>query len=479
LTLPHLGAGNIIIYGNAESGKENLLCTIVYDMITTHSSEEVQFYILDFGTESLKVFEGAPHIGDIVFINDIEKVKTLFNMLQTEIKNRRIILSDYSGDYSLYIKSSIKNNKNPMPIINIIINNFEAFSETYFDYRNNYEEIFSVLTRDAANYGLIFTIAVNGADGIRFRLAQNFKQKLVLQLNKDEYFNILENARRKQPSHIFGRGLISLNKEVYEFQSAKICEWDHWRDHIKEIIEKLKETNTTIAVPIPVMPKTVTLEHVKTALKDLSSIPVGIMKNDFSIATYDFRNNFMTIIATKNLDNTVQFVFDIMQEIKQIEKTQIDIIDIDRMLEKDNDTKKVYEELVSHIEKEDSSKEDVHHICFILSIHKLLDKLQDPQKDFGDRIDKAKSRKDYSFVIIDSENNLQNHKLNLWYENHVPKDNGIWVGNGITEQYIFQLKKTNEKIETNCGADYGYIIDKGKPKLIKLLGVEGEADESE
>ena len=49
--------GNTIIYGCADSGKEILLNTILYDTMTTHSSTEVQFYILDFGSEALRIYK--------------------------------------------------------------------------------------------------------------------------------------------------------------------------------------------------------------------------------------------------------------------------------------------------------------------------------------------------------------------------------------------------------------------------------------
>ena len=61
LTLPLSRDGNAIIYGSAGSGKEQMLNAIIYDSITTHAPEEVNFYILEFGAESLRVFSKAPH----------------------------------------------------------------------------------------------------------------------------------------------------------------------------------------------------------------------------------------------------------------------------------------------------------------------------------------------------------------------------------------------------------------------------------
>ena len=74
LTLPLSTNGNTIIYGSAGSGKEQMLNAIIYSTMTTHKPEEVNFYILEFGAESLRVFSKSPHIGDILYINDSEKL---------------------------------------------------------------------------------------------------------------------------------------------------------------------------------------------------------------------------------------------------------------------------------------------------------------------------------------------------------------------------------------------------------------------
>lgn len=60
--------GNLIVYGNAESGKETLLSTLIYDLMTSYSSDDVWIYILDFGSEALKIFRNSPHVGDVIIL---------------------------------------------------------------------------------------------------------------------------------------------------------------------------------------------------------------------------------------------------------------------------------------------------------------------------------------------------------------------------------------------------------------------------
>ena len=96
--------GNVIVYGNAESGKETLISTMVFDIISTYSVNEANMYLIDFGSEALKIFREAPQIGDVVLSTDSEKISRLFEMLQKEMKKRTELTSNYGGDIKLFIK---------------------------------------------------------------------------------------------------------------------------------------------------------------------------------------------------------------------------------------------------------------------------------------------------------------------------------------------------------------------------------------
>ena len=104
LTLDFNDGGNTLIYG--VSGKEIMLSTIIYSLITTHTSDELNIYIIDFGSEMFGTFKAAPQIGDVVFINEAEKLNNLFSIVQKELEVRKKLFADYNGSYNLYIKNS-------------------------------------------------------------------------------------------------------------------------------------------------------------------------------------------------------------------------------------------------------------------------------------------------------------------------------------------------------------------------------------
>ena len=58
-----------------------MLAGLVYSTISTHDSKEVNFYILDFGAETLTMFRNAPHVGEVILSTDAEKITNLFKMV--------------------------------------------------------------------------------------------------------------------------------------------------------------------------------------------------------------------------------------------------------------------------------------------------------------------------------------------------------------------------------------------------------------
>ena len=441
--------GNAVIYGNAESGKETLLSTMVYDLIKTHTSEEVNLYLLDFGTEALKIYKDAPQVGDVVFINDTEKISRFFDMLQNEIKERKQVLSDYNGDYKLYLNTSGKS----MPMIVVTINNYEAFAEIY---ENEYDDTLLTLTREGAKCGIVFVFSVGTYNSMKYRLAQNFKQKIALQLNKDdEYLSIFDKVGKKRPSHMFGRGLICMEDQIYEFQTAKICEAEDYNLHIKDEIEKLKAQNMKKARNIPVMPDKVTFESVRDSLRDISKVPIGIAKKDLNVFLYNFRKNFVNIISSRNIEEAAQFAINIVEELKNLENANIYVFDAERIYSTQKiDLGEEYMEFVSKVENEKNKD----NLCIIIGIDKFLNDFESPERKFTPILKSLEETGRCNFVLVENVNKFKSHEYDDWYKAYISKDTGIWVGSGVDNQYLITINSERRSLINNCGCSFGYVI---------------------
>ena len=463
--------GNTIIFGNAESGKETLLSTIVYSIMNSYTIEEIQMYIMDFGSEALKIFKDSPFVGDVVLSSDTEKVDRLFEMIQKEIKDRTEILSEYGGDYKLYINTSGK----VMPMKLIILNNYVAFSENYSD---KYDDILSIVSREGTKCGIVFIVTATTYNEIRYRLQQNFKQKIALQLNnEDDFANIFEGIRKKRPSHIFGRGLVKLD-DVYEFQTAIICEPEQWNVKLKENIQQLNNRNKERAKKIPVLPEVVTFEDVKDKLLDIKSVPIGINNKNLNVVNYDFKKNLVTIITSKSIDISVEFAIHLIDEMKRIENVNIVILDAEGIFQSINNSVELnYRNLV--LEIENNLKKSKQVVCFIIGLDKFINDSSVGESNFYELLKKAEQLKNYSFIVVDNFNKIKGHEYNDWYKNYVPGDCGIWIGNGIGNQYLIKVNTGYNSTINNCGNSFGYVIKQEDATMVKLLGMKDKGEDDE
>jgi len=421
----------------------------------------------------LKIYRNAKHVGDTIFIDDSEKLGRFFDMLQRLIKTRKEELSEYNGDYNLYLNTSGK----PMPLIVVTISNYESFAEAY---ENEYDDLFISLTRDGMKCGIVFVISVSNYNDIRYRLSQNFNQRIALQINnEDDYLSIFENVGKKRPSKIFGRGLVKVeNDQVYEFQTARICDAEQYNAYIKDTIEKVNNLNTTVADNIRLLPERLRISDVKDQLKDFSSIPIGIVKKDLRIYNYNFKRNFINIISSQSLEDAAEFIVYLLREMIELNDCDVKVFDAEKIISsKKTDIKQEYYDLISSL----SEKKQKDKICIIVGVDKFVTEINDVnnQFNFNSSLSIAEESGNCNFILVDNASKLKNHEYDPWYKNYISKESGIWVGNGIDSQYLINITQDRRSLVNNCGRSFGYVINQGGATLLKLIEMKENGEEYE
>ena len=480
--------GNAIIYGNAESGKETLISTMIYDLMTNYTTDEVWMYILDFGTEALRIFNACPHVGEVILANDGEKLSRLFIRIKEIISERKQILTEYNGDYNFFLKESNQS----MPLIIIFLNEYDNFIENYHDL---FDDTLLTLTREGLKTGVIFIMSTNASGDLRYRMGQNFKQKIALSLNDiSDYNNIYDSVRNRHPAHKFGRGFVNLNDEVFEFQTAKPCAQEEYNVFIKDAIEKVKAENKKEADHIPILPEIVKIEDFNIDNLELSNIPIGLRKKDIKPEFYDFKNNLINIITAKDAEDSFQFASNILQKTNEIDTVEKIVLDSQRkILSGKNDFEDNYKKLIKLIEK----KSTKFSLCFIFGLDKFINQLEeikrkknnnddDDYDDYSDNsneiesiINKCEKNKNVSFIIVDSSEKIKEHNYDDWYKNNVTEHNVIWVGNGIEDQYIMNVEAPRKERINNCGCSFGYINKNSRTFMLKLLEMKERREDDE
>lgn len=471
LTLPLSREGNTIIFGSAGNGKELMLSSIIYSCISTHDSKEVNFYILDFGAETLTMFKNAPHVGEVILSTEAEKIENLFKMINQIIEERKKIFVDYNGSYDFYINHGGKQ----IPLIIIVINNVEAFIETY----NEYEDLIGQMTRDCLKYGVVFIFSTNGPNTVRYRLRQNFKQNVVLQFNDPmDYSSVIPGVRKKEPSKAYGRGLILLDA-IYEFQTAYSYTEEKMSDYIKVICEKLNKICSYKAQKIPILPDTVRQENVKEKLGSLATIPVGITKETLEIATLNLRDKYMYCITGDDVTADIPFLKGIINNILSIPNAECIIFDTNSIINEYNNERAFYSKDACYesIDKLEAAYKEKNQekvtICVITNINAMLNKLSAIEKGkFTTLINDCKNNGNIKIIIVDTIDVLKSINFEPWFKTNVDLSEGIWLGNGIANQFTIKVTTNSRVLRVELAPGFGYIIYKGKATLIKLMSDE-------
>ncbi len=486
LTLPLSNDGNAIIYGSSGSGKELAITTMIYSSIVDHTPEEVNFYILDFGAETLRTYKDAPQVGDIIFQNEAEKIDNLYKLITAELENRKKLFVDYNGDFDFYCKHSGKT----LPTIIIVINNYDAYSETYEDY----DEIFTTLTREANKYGIIFVVTASTTNSLRYRLRQNFKQNIVLQFNdQSDYSTILGNINKKYPSKIYGRGLVNLD-DTYEIQIAYPYKHEVMTEYIKTISHKLSEIFKTGARSVPILPENITHEVVKVALNNIETVPVGIEKDSLQIATLNYKKNYLSMITSNDISEFPLFINNFVKTFSYIENHKTIIIDASEIITSSYSNEllvnKDFANIVTTLTKDINEQTKLYTdngyqnevlkgkdkvTVILVGLDNIISKLEDTIKtDFTNAIANAANLETYNFIIIDNVEKIKNLSYEPWLKNNLDSSTGLWLGSGISDQFVLKLSTNPRELREELPPGFGVIATKGKPSIIKLL--EGDTN---
>lgn len=474
LTLPLSKEGNTIVYGSAGSGKELMLTSIIYSAITEHDSSEVNFYIIDCGAETLTVFKNAPHVGETLLSTDAEKIENLFKLIIETIEVRKKVFVDYNGSFDFYINHGGKQ----IPLITVIINNAEAFFENY----PNYEDVIAQLTRDCLKYGVVFILSTNGSNTLRYKIRQNFSQNVVLQFNDpSDYVSVIPGIRKKEPSKIFGRGMMLLDN-IYEFQTAYAYDQNLMTEYIKIVCKKLKDICTYQAKKIPVLPEIVTLDSVEEALGTSSGLPVGIEKESLLVSKINLNDNVIFNITGDDITSDPDFIDGIIKALSKISLSNTFVLDTLSILEgynyndynnikyKDGDVTEIVEELAQTINAEIDAGTVNPITCVLIGPLNFMNKSpQELKEQFNSIIEVAKQSQNIKIIIIETINNIKTIAFEPWYKTNCDLSEGVWIGNGIGNQFTLKVTTAARILRAEIEPGFGYNIHKGKATLIKLL----------
>lgn len=203
---------NIFAVGASQYGKTNLLQVLIKGLAMNYAPDEVNIYILDFASMILKTFEGLHHVGGVITSSEDEKLKNFFKMMNEEIYRRKDMLSQMGiSSFSSYRDAGYRE----LPQIVIMVDNLTALKELYLQDNDN----LLLLCREGLAVGICVVVVNSQTSGIGYKYLSNFSKRIALYCNDSSEYNSVFDHCRMQPRNVPGRGIIDIDKSLYEYQT--------------------------------------------------------------------------------------------------------------------------------------------------------------------------------------------------------------------------------------------------------------------
>ena len=472
--------GNTIIVGNENPENEKLINTILYSICKYHDSSEVNIYIIDYGSEELRMFSNLPQIGGMTFVGEVERFNNLFKLIRTTIKERKMMLTEYGGSIDNY---NSKNEKKLNQVV-LILNNYEGIFEAT---RGDIAEILGPIARDCERYGIILIISCTSFSSINRKISQFCKNRYCLKINdKADYAYILSVKVNNKPRDIFGRGLV-YNGGAHEFQTASLVDENHSESEFldqftKEVIKK----NSEKAIPIPELPEIVTMDMIKEKIDKISNVPIGIARDTLDPVIYNFNEYASTIITANIIDYTKNFVQSLLDILTKIKNLTIVFIDgtkefTEAKQEGISYINENYDANIKNlvdVENKIINNLELNIVYIIYGIDKFINKLD--KKDSIEQLANSIKKSDNSnLIVIDGFKGIKNAEQSQWFLSIKNSTDGIWIGKGFGNQSIFRVNKITKEMNDSIKNEYGYYIKESEGNLLKFIEFHINKNEEE
>ena len=223
-----------LILGNSGSGKSTLIQTLLYSLITRYTPEQLNFYIMDFSSHTLRVFEKLPHCGMCINEEQEDMIGRFFTMLQSIIDERKRLFEDAEvSSYEAYLKI------HPLPLILVVIDHAALLSTLL---KGTYFVELGEFMRNGVGVGIKFILSGNKLDDFSVRTRQNAGNRIALrQKDKFDYTEVLGCRCTFVPADGTGRGMCYIDGRGLEYQAALCVDKEFEQERIQAVRQMVNE----------------------------------------------------------------------------------------------------------------------------------------------------------------------------------------------------------------------------------------------
>ncbi len=279
LTLPLAGsAGHVAVIGAPQSGKSNLLRTLVMSLALSHTPEQVQFACLDFGGGGLTALAELPHVSAVASRREPDLVRRIVAEVTNLIAEREQFFLDHRVDSIAAFRRRAANGEfGPARRADFLL-----VIDGMLTLRNEFEDLEAKVI-DVANrglaYGVHLVVAASRWFDLRPAMRDAFGSRLELRLGDPSDSTIGRRAAANVPLQAPGRGITS---DGYQFLSS--------RPHLNSADSADNAVGAAAAAvraawpgrpapPVRLLPREVSYAEV-VDLSDDPGLPIGLAETD-------------------------------------------------------------------------------------------------------------------------------------------------------------------------------------------------------
>ena len=282
--------GNIGLYSAAGYGKSTFLQTVIMELARKNTPGEVNFYLLDFGTNGLMPLRNLPHVADLIGLGEDEKIRKFIKRINRLMKERQAMLGKHSvANIEMYQQMTGE----IIPEVMVVIDNFDGINDT--KYGEQFLNTMVKMTRDGNSLGIHLIASASSVRAMHSTLLNNIKRRIALKQNSDDDLYQLLGKTRITIDDVPGRGLMMLD-EVRLFQTALPVEGKDDVEIISNLRNEVDQINKdwvgSLPDPIPMMKDELPAEEffarkdVQEALAN-QKLPIGLDYEDVEAVVYD------------------------------------------------------------------------------------------------------------------------------------------------------------------------------------------------